>query len=291
MGLKFDIYDIVLWILYIIIAIIFIVAGYFAVRVYIADQFVIPSGSMQPALIPGDRVIVNKLIIGARIYDEFDFREGAPVKSHRTRGLRNVELNDIVIFNFPLDREMEKVQFELNYVYGKRCVGLPGDTITIVDGYYKNSNYNGDIGNIDQQTLLSKVSENLTPLNGVLSTCFADSSIKNFGPLYIPRQGDTILITQTNVDRYRLLIEYETGMSIDSVDDSFVLDDIQFLKYSFTKNYYFMCGDNVLDSNDSRYWGFVPEEFIVGVVSHITYSRDRKTNEFRWDRLMKSVLK
>lgn len=47
----------------------------------------------------------------------------------------------------------------------------------------------------------------------------------------------------------------------------------------------------MLNSNDSRYWGFVPEEFIVGVVTRITYSRDRESGEFRWDRLLKGVNK
>ena len=59
--------------------------------------------------------------------------------------------------------------------------------------------------------------------------------------------------------------------------------------YVFRGDYYFFCGDRVLDSNDSRYWGFVPEEFIVGVVTRITYSRDRESGEFRWDRLLKGV--
>ncbi|MFR9519115.1 MAG: S26 family signal peptidase, partial [Rikenellaceae bacterium] len=90
MKRKFDIYDIILWILYVAIAIMFVIFGYFAVRIYVADQFIIPTGSMQPTLIPGDRVIVNKLIAGARIYDEFDFRDGVPMKSHRTWGLREV---------------------------------------------------------------------------------------------------------------------------------------------------------------------------------------------------------
>ena len=56
-------------------------------------------------------------------------------------------------------------------------------------------------------------------------------------------------------------------------------------------DYYMMLGDNRDKSADSRYWGFVPEEFIVGVVTRITYSRDRESGEFRWDRLLKSLKK
>ena len=50
-----------------------------------------------------------------------------------------------------------------------------------------------------------------------------------------------------------------------------------------------MAGDNVLDSNDSRYWGLVPEEYIVGIVTRISYSKNRTTNKLRFDRLLKKV--
>ena len=51
----------------------------------------------------------------------------------------------------------------------------------------------------------------------------------------------------------------------------------------------FTCGDNVMNSLDSRYWGFVPEEYIVGVVDFIPYSIDKNTDESRWDRILKSI--
>ncbi|MFI3306512.1 MAG: signal peptidase I [Rikenellaceae bacterium] len=273
----------------------FVIAGYFAVRIYIVDQFVIPTGSMQPTLIPGDRVIVNKLIAGARIYDEYDFSEGTPMKSHRTRGLREVRHNDIVIFNFPLNRKRNKIEFELNYVYGKRCVGMPGDSVSIVDGFYRNNNYDGIIGVAEEQQRLSDRPDSLIRKN-VLRSMSPNGAvprwtIKNFGPLYVPRSGDEIAVTRYDLNLYKRLIEFETGEAIQVIDGEIFLGNEPIDKYRFSKNYYFCCGDNVLDSNDSRNWGFVPEEFIVGVVSRITYSRNRETNEFRWDRLMKCVLK
>ena len=60
------------------------------VRAFVCDQFVVPSESMLPTLIPGDRILVNKLIAGARIYRSFDFAEGAPLRSFRLPGLRKV---------------------------------------------------------------------------------------------------------------------------------------------------------------------------------------------------------
>ena len=58
---------------------------------------------------------------------------------------------------------------------------------------------------------------------------------------------------------------------------------------SFRKNYYFVGGDNVLYSQDSRYWGLLPEEYIVGRAIRIWKSVDKDTDEFRWNRLMKRI--
>jgi signal peptidase I len=60
-------------------------------------------------------------------------------------------------------------------------------------------------------------------------------------------------------------------------------------EYIFKENYYYTGGDNVSDSKDSRYWGFMPEEFIIGVATRISYFRDRHTDKFRWDRLWKKI--
>ena len=109
---------------------------YFGCRVYIVDQFVIPTSLMEPTLITGDRVVVNKLIVGAHIYDNFDFREGVPMKSHRAWGLRKIKHNDIVVFNYPINGKDGGIGFKLNYVYGKRCIGIPGDSVYVEDVFF-----------------------------------------------------------------------------------------------------------------------------------------------------------
>lgn len=133
-----------------------------AMRVYVVDQFAIPTDSMRPTLIPGDYVIVNKLIAGARIYDRLDFKDGDPLECHRMKGLRKVEHNDIVIFNFPINRSKYRIEFKINYVYGKRCIGLPGDTVEIRNGYFKNNNYNGIFGVEEEQRRLSETPDSLS---------------------------------------------------------------------------------------------------------------------------------
>ena len=132
MKKRLDFWDIILRVMYTFIGIGVLIGIFIAARVYVVDQFVIPTDSMRPTLIPGDYVIVNKLIAGARIYDRLDFKDGDPLECHRTKGFRKVEHNDIVIFNFPINRSKYKIEFKINYVYGKRCIGLPGDTVEII---------------------------------------------------------------------------------------------------------------------------------------------------------------
>jgi signal peptidase I len=85
------------------------------------------------------------------------------------------------------------------------------------------------------------------------------------------------------------VIEYETGKKLSVEGDRFLLDNSYLTHHILTENYYFAGGDNVSDSNDSRYWGFVPEEFIIGVAKRISYSRDRNTGKFRWNRLYRRI--
>ena len=286
---RFDFYDIIQWLLYLVIVIMIMIGIYFGCRVYIVDQFVIPTSSMEPTLIPGDRIIVNKLITGARIYDDFDFSEGVPMKSHRAWGLRKIKHNDIVIFNFPINDKDGKMEFKLNYVYGKRCIGIPGDSVYVEDGFFYTNTYDGELGDMEQQRILSSMPD--TYVDRPYDPHNYGWTAKNWGPIYVPKCGDSIVLDSYNYPFLRRVVEFESGENLRfNADGTLMLGDKPTGKYVFTKNYYFMCGDNVVNSHDSRYWGFVPEEFIIGVVSHITYSKDRESGGFRWNRLFKSVI-
>ena len=73
------------------------------------------------------------------------------------------------------------------------------------------------------------------------------------------------------------------------VKEGVYLGDSLIREYSFLENYYFMSGDNLEISNDSRHWGLVPEPYIVGVATRIWNSVDKFTGETRWDRVMKKI--
>ena len=83
MKKRLDFWDIILRVMYTFIGIGVVIGIIIAMRVYVVDQFAIPTDSMRPTLIPGDYVIVNKLIAGARIYDRLDFKDGDPLECHR----------------------------------------------------------------------------------------------------------------------------------------------------------------------------------------------------------------
>lgn len=264
-------------------------------RIFICDQFVVPSGSMEPSLIAGDRILANKLVFGARIYRNFNFGEGVPLDSWRMPRFRRIRPNDIVVFNAPHGYDRNMIEFKINYVYAKRCIGTPGDTIAIRDSRFYNNNYSRPIGDTLQQRNLAAMPDSLFS-GGVMRAYPCDDelfgwTIKNMGPLYVPRRGDTVRMDIRNYKLYRMIIEYETNEKLKLQNDTIYLNNVPLLSYIFSENYYYFCGDNVANSKDSRYLGFVPEEFIIGVVRRISYSCDRNTDKFRWRRLWKKVTK
>ncbi len=233
---------------------------HFGRRIFIAERFIIPSESMSPTLVPGDKVWVNKLLYGARIYKSFDFEDHAPLKCFRMPGLRKIRPGDVVCFNYPLGYDKwTKIEFKINYVYCKRVVGTPGDTISIKDGVTWNSNYNGIIGVQDNQLAIQNTPDSILWRTKFMATMpFTKPmwTMKNFGPLYVPEKGVTIELDSVGRAIYGPVIEYETGS----------WPDDEVCSHTFQHDYFFAFGDNSLDSNDSRYWGFIPEEFIIGIV-------------------------
>ena len=263
-------------------------------RVFLFDQFVIPTESMSPTLLPGDRVIVDKTIVGARIYSDFDFDpKGGELRSWRLRGMRQMKRNDIVVFNFP--HHEGRINFIINNVYAKRCVALPGDTISIEEGYYRNNNHKGVLGLESAQNALHAMTDSMIWRQALYTMPFDGHlpwTIRNMGPLYIPRKGDIIPITAKEACVYRMLLEWETGKKVDFDWNSNTakINGKDFTSHTFSHNYYFMAGDNVCDSNDSRYWGLVPEEYIVGVVRCVSYSLNKTDGELNKDRAFLSLM-
>ena len=114
----------------------------------------------------------------------------------------------------------------------------------------------------------------------------------NFGPLWIPSAGTTVELTLENLPLYERIITAYEGNSLEVVDAEIFINGEKAQSYTFAQDYYFMMGDNRHNSLDSRYWGFVPEDHIVGKPALIWLSIDGNKsfpNNIRWRRFFKFV--
>lgn len=245
---------------------------------------------MEPVIIPGDYVLVNKLTYGARLFDVFSVLSGDKVKIKRVPGIAKIKRNDIVVFHFPYPKIWGKIEMDMFKYYIKRCIGISGDSISIRKGFYLNNKTNKILGNQNAQKILSVKSVESMP-EGVFNTYPKDSvlrwNIKNFGPLYIPKKGDVIFLNRKNFVLYQKIIEWESKSILRIENDTLFSNNIPISKYIFKKNYYFMAGDKIENSQDSRYLGLVPEEFIVGKAWFVWKSKNQITHEYQWDRFLK----
>ena len=260
-----------------------VVALFVVIQIFLFSSFKIPSNSMEPGLIAGDYVLVNKLIPGARLFNVFASLRGEQVQIVRLPGLREIRRNDVVVFNYPYPNNLDRIEMHMMKYYIKRCLGVPGDSLSIVNGYYRVNGIFEPVGNIEGQELFSVQSNKMLKDAGLYWSFPKDSliswNVKNFGPLYLPRKGDVIDMNRENISIYRKLIEWETGQKLDP----------RIVSYTFQKNYYFVAGDRIEDSQDSRYWGLLPEEFIVGKATFIWRSMNPQTRGVRWDRICSRI--
>ena len=255
-------------------------------------SFRIPTDSMHPTLKPGDNILVNKGVMGARIFNIWDAAEEKEVEIHRLPGLGKVKRNDVLVFHYPYPHKNDSLSMHLLKYYVKRCIALPGDTMGIRKGHYYIKGIDELIGNIEAQKRIEKLQKENT--RGIVMDAYPwdkyiNWTIQDFGPLHVPARGQTVVMDSTAVKLYRNLIEWEQKEKLTYQGKEVFLGDSLIREYRFRENYYFMGGDYMENSKDSRYWGLLPEPYIVGVATRIWKSVDKSTDKIRWDRVMKKI--
>lgn len=308
----------------------------------------------------------------------------------RLKGLGKVERGDIVVFNFPAGdtvavKQQNPDYYTLCYYYGrevvnqrsdifgdiiwrpvdrrenyvKRCVGVPGDTLSIVNNqiyingkelpdnegvqynYYVQTtgavitsktfdklgiskedrlllNPSTNVGQQEFQAMGLDVSRPVyhLPLTRQMKADLMAMSIidtiiiepdwrggdvyplgakpwtrDNYGPIYMPKKGETLAINADNYAIYERVIRNYEHNSIEMKDSVVYINGVPANEYTFKMDYYFMMGDNRHKSADSRYWGFVPEDHIVGqpVVVWLSLNKDKGwfDGKIRWNRFFK----
>jgi signal peptidase I len=114
-----------------------------------------------------------------------------------------------------------------------------------------------------------------------------------FGPIIIPHKGMTITINDSTLSQYgKMILRYDHNDDVKIKGGKLMIDGKEVTTYTFKQNYYFMMGDNRHNSLDSRYWGFVPEDHIVGKAFFIWLSLDKNAgffNKIRWNRFFKLI--
>jgi len=108
----------------------------------------------------------------------------------------------------------------------------------------------------------------------------------NFGPILVPKKGLPISLTPQNIDLYKRCIQVYEKNTWEQQGGKVLINDKETSTYTFKMNYYWMMGDNRHKSQDSRFWGFVPEDHVVGKASIIWFSWEHGP---RWNRLFRFV--
>lgn len=261
---------------------------YWILQITTTCSFHTPSGSMTPTLLPDESGLVNKWKMGARIFNIFDAAEGKPYEIRRLPGYGRLERGDVIVFNYPYsDNDDDSIAMNLGLYYCKRAVGIPGDTLEIIDGFYHVRGCPDTLGVASEQRTLQEYMQEQERREPDISRWRSwmriqpkDSligwTIKDMGPMLIPEVNTEIELDRKNWLLYRRYIEWETGRKLQWRDSVAVMDGKPLKTYRFKENYCFAAGDHAIDSRDSRYFGLVPEKFIVGVAGILWKTKDGK---------------
>jgi len=236
------------------------------VNSFVLASFEVPTGSMENTVKVGDRIFVNKFIYGGTTPYAIPLTS-IRIPHLRVPGLHNIERGDVVVFDWPGNRD--QVEKPKQVFFLKRCIGLPGDTIRI-----------------DQRVVYVNGRKLTLPLHGrylrsePVPAGYSNPNIfprgsdfneDNFGPIAVPRKGMTLSLSANNFRAWEVFIRRE-GHSASLINNEIQIDGRPATQYAVERDYIFGMGDNRDDSLDSRFWGFIPAEDVIGTPMIVFWS-------------------
>lgn len=266
----------------------------FIIKILLFEAYRIPTGSMENTLLVGDFLLVTKFTYGATSPRNIPFTD-VRLPYFQLPGFKDPKVGDIIVFDFPGNRDELVSPEVLNYI--KRCVALPGDTILIVNRtLYNNSQV---LPNPPESKFLgSPRSDNIA--NPRIFPEGSGWNEDNYGPLVIPKIGNKIKIDSSNFQAWEMFVKREGHTISMRLDNKIFVDEKELVngEYTVERDYLFMMGDNRNNSLDSRFWGFMPMENVVGEAFMLYWSWDANIpfsqffdliGSIRWNRVGKLI--
>ena len=280
----------------------------------------IPSTGMENSLFQGERILVNKWSYGLRLplMSAFSY--------HRWRE-RPVQKRDIVVFNNPAG--IQQPTIDRREIYISRCIGTPGDTL-LVDSLFSVSSpeaqFNPDKKRLytypaSKENLITSLIRTLSITNDGLLGSDDSTHVRSFSryeyylleqaigdrnwirpltekqdkelkPLIVPSKGKALRVYPWNITLLRNTLVMHEGKQAEIKNDTLYIDGKPTQHCFFTKDYYWMASNNSVNLSDSRLFGFVPQDHMIGKASLIWFSKEKGTgilDGYRWNRFFQSV--
>lgn len=311
------------------------------------DAFRIPTPSMEDSLLTGDFLIVSKLHYGTRtpMSISLPFTEihipDVTLPWFRFPGFTSIKRNDVFVFNYPIEDKV--ISAKTHYI--KRAVGMPGDTLQIVDKklivngvesdeapgiqylhevfsagqarlspakvreaggqMIETSQRGGFIVNmtdaeaaqmlawpeVERIEMVARPTEEslFKQYSGFFFSKPMDGNVDQYGAVVIPFEGQVVTLTAGNWNLYKDVITRYEGNDVEQNGDSFLINGITTNTYTIKQDYYFAMGDNRDNSEDSRFWGFVPNDHVVGKAVILYFSWDAERTMPRFGRIFNLI--
>ncbi len=235
---------------------------------FVLASFEVPTGSMEDTVKTGDFLFVNKFIYGGSTPYTIPLTS-IRIPHLRVPGLRDVKRGDVIVFDWPGPRDMAEKPPQTWYL--KRCAALPGDTVRIEN---KTVYVNGKVfSNPPHGRFERDYSFSPGIGNPDVFPRGANFNQDNYGPIVVPQKGMSLVLDARTFPAWETFIRRE-GHSADMNGDRILIDGREVSSYAVQRDYVFALGDNRDNSLDSRFWGFVPLEDVIGTPMIVYWSWD-----------------